>query len=88
MTGTEQLLAVARAYSVAEGIDLSTTSWRALGDSKKLTAIENGADIQVGRFERTLIWFSQNWPPNIEWPAGIARPATAVAAPQPAEAAE
>jgi hypothetical protein len=74
MTGTEQLLAVARRYAVAENLSLSAVSWRALGDSKKLCAIEAGADIQVGRFERTMQWFSDNWP-DVAWPDEVSRPA-------------
>lgn len=74
MTGTEQLLAVARAYAAAEGVELKTASWRALGDGKKLDAIECGADIQVGRFERAMRWFSDNWPRLARWPDGVVRP--------------
>lgn len=83
MSGIDQLLAVARAYAAAEGIDLSTVSWRALGDTKKLTAMEGGADIQVRRHERTMQWFSDNWPAAAEWPVAVARPA-----PETVEAAE
>jgi hypothetical protein len=73
MTGIEQLLAVARAYGASEGLALSAVSWRALGDSKKLSAMEQGADIQVRRLESTLQWFSDNWP-AIDWPDGVPRP--------------
>lgn len=82
MTGIEQLLAVADAYAKSEGLDLSTVSWRALGDTKKLGAIVRGADIQVRRLERTLQWFSDNWP-ETDWPEGVPRPTRA---PEPAEA--
>ncbi|WP_439398987.1 hypothetical protein ACRQ5Q_16705 [Bradyrhizobium sp. PMVTL-01] len=75
MDSIDSLLKVARAYAAAEGIDLSTASWRALGDTKKLSAMEQGADIQVRRFEKTMSWFSDNWPANTEWPEGIERPA-------------
>ena len=80
MNSIEQLLRVAKAYAVAEGIDLSTVSWRALGDTKRLPAIEQGKDIQVRRFERTMQWFSDNWPEKAEWPADISRPLPTVAA--------
>jgi hypothetical protein len=85
MSGIDQLLLVARAYAAAEHIDLSTVSWRALGDTKKLPALEAGADIQIKRHERTMQWFSDNWPANAVWPADVSRPAPATAA---AEAAE
>lgn len=86
MTGIEQLLAVARAYADATGLDLSTVSWRSLGDTKKLGAIENGADIQVRRLERTLQWFSDHWP-DTSWPSDVVRPVAALPVPrEPAEA--
>lgn len=75
MTGIEQLLSIAHAYASAEGVELSTVSWRSMGDTKKLSAMEGGADIQVRRLEKTLRWFSANWPDAVEWPEGIARPA-------------
>lgn len=74
MTGTEELLTVARVYAAAEGIELKTVSSRALDDGKKLGALEAGADIQVGRLERALRWFSANWPVDAEWPDGVPRP--------------
>ena len=73
MTGIEQLMTVARAYAQIERISLSAASWRALGDTKKLGAIERGADIQVKRLERTMQWFSDNWP-DAPWPFGVPRP--------------
>lgn len=80
MSAIDDLLAVSRAYATSEGLDLSTVSWRALGDTKKLTAIVDGKDIQVRRYERTMQWFSDHWPTNAEWPAEIERPAPAPAA--------
>lgn len=74
MSSIDHLLEVARAYATAEQIDLSTVSWRALGDTKKLTALEAGKDIQVRRFENTMQWFSENWPTAAVWPSEIERP--------------
>jgi hypothetical protein len=75
MSSIDHLLSVAHAYAQAEKIDLSTVSWRALGDTKKLTAIESdGRDIQVRRLEKTMQWFSDNWPATAIWPEGIDRP--------------
>jgi hypothetical protein len=79
MSGIEHLLTVARAYAGATRLDLSTVSWRSTGDTKKLPAIERGADIQVKRLERTLQWFSDNWP-DVPWPDGVPRPAASVVA--------
>lgn len=74
MSGIEQLLTVARRYAEIEEIPLSTVSSRALDDGKKLKALEGGADINVGRLERALRWFSDNWPAG-DWPADVPRPA-------------
>lgn len=73
MSGIEQLLLVARRYAEIEGIPLTTVSSRALNDGKKLGALESGADINVGRMERALQWFSDNWPDG-DWPGGVDRP--------------
>jgi hypothetical protein len=74
MTGTQQLLTVAREYARATNRTLGTVSFLALGDGKRLKEIEGGADITTGRLERTLAWFSDNWPPEGVWPAEVARP--------------
>jgi hypothetical protein len=79
MSGIEQLLTVARRYAEIEKIPLSTVSSRALNDGKKLSALEDGADITVGRLEDALRWFSEKWPEG-DWPSDVPRP--------PAEALE
>lgn len=74
MSGIEQLLKVARRYGEIEEVPLTTVSSRALNDGKKLTALESGADINVGRLERALRWFSSNWPLDGDWPDDVPRP--------------
>jgi len=78
MSGIDSLLSIARRYAEIEGVPLTTVSSRALNDGKKLTALEGGADINVKRMERALIWFSSNWPEGADWPAGAVRPAAEV----------
>jgi hypothetical protein len=78
MSDIDRLLTVARAYAEGRRLKLSTVSSRALGDGKKLAAMEGGADIQVRRFEKTMQWFSDNWP-DAPWPADIPRPAPSIA---------
>jgi hypothetical protein len=75
MSSITQLLLVARAYAELEGVPLSTVSSRAFDDSKKLRSLEEGSDINVGRLERTMQWFSDNWPDG-PWPADVVRPAS------------
>lgn len=70
----DDLLTLAHAYGEGLGIGLSTVSWRSLGDTKKLAAIEAGRDIQVRRCDRAIMWFSENWPDAVDWPTGVDRP--------------
>jgi hypothetical protein len=74
MSGIDSLLRVARRYAQVEGVPLTTVSSRALNDGKKLSALEGGADINVKRLERAMVWFSANWPAEGEWPLDVARP--------------
>lgn len=75
MIHLDHLLTVAAAYKTAAGLsDDKTVSSRAFGDSKKLSALRDGADITVGRFNATMRWFSANWPAGAAWPAGVMRP--------------
>lgn len=74
MDPISSLLRLADLYASSEGIELSTVSWRVFGDTKKMAALRNGADIQVRRFEGALAWFSAHWPESAEWPAELARP--------------
>lgn len=71
---TEQLIAVAREYARAEGIALSKVSWRVLGDTRRLSAIEAGADLWTSRLEEAMAWFSCNWPESAVWPEEVERP--------------
>jgi len=79
MSAIDQLLRVARRYAEIEEIPLSTVSSRVFDDGKKLKALEDGGDINVGRLERALLWFSERVPES-EWPSDIARPSVSMEA--------
>lgn len=74
MSAINELLCVARRYGAIEGVPLSTVSSRVLNDGKKLRALEEGADITVGRLEDALRWFSEHWPADTDWPVDVPRP--------------
>lgn len=75
MTLLDQLKAVAEAYGKARNFEPSTVSRVALGDGMRLPAILRGkADMTTRRFEKTLIWFSENWPEGADWPTDVPRP--------------
>lgn len=80
MTDISHLLSVADAYKAATGLEDVTLSHRLFADSKKLTALRNGADITLGRFNASMLWLSANWPAGAKWPNDVVRPATEDAA--------
>lgn len=81
MSAIDQLLTVVRTYQEAvPDLEVSTLSWRVFGDTKKLGAIMDGADLHTRRHERALQWFSENWPEGATWPAEVARPSAEAAA--------
>lgn len=83
MVTAADILRLAEAFAAAKGIALSAVSSRVFDDSKKLAAIEGGADLTLKRAGAAMQWFSNHWPDSAEWPADLARPT-----PTPAEAAE
>ena len=63
MFDVASLIARADAYKAASGvIDDSTVSYRVFGDTKKLAALRNGADLTTRRFNAAMTWFDENWP--------------------------
>jgi hypothetical protein len=74
MLDIDHLLDVADAYKRALRLEDVTVSHRLFGDSKKLGALRQGADITLGRFNASLQWLSAHWPDEAEWPRHVARP--------------
>lgn len=68
------IIALADEYGRVEGIESSTVSWRVFGDTKKLAALKDGADLQTRRYAKALEWFSANWPAGAIWPPSVVRP--------------
>ncbi len=80
MPSIASLLTVAEAYAQAYGLSETTVSKRALQDSSRLAELRSGScDIGVKRLERTLQWFSDNWPRGAEWPVSVSRPVSVLA---------
>ncbi len=77
MPFTEQLILVANAYSEATGASLSTLSTKLFNGGGRLAAIASGGDLNTRNFEGAMRWFSDNWPDDTVWPAGVARPRAA-----------
>jgi hypothetical protein len=76
MSAIDRFLSVAGTFQRLTGLKTTALSWRLFGDSKKLGALESGADIQVTRYEKALQWLSDQWPcaADAEWPVDVPRP--------------
>lgn len=79
MSCIESLLLVARTYAEAEGLPLTTVSWRVFNAAGKVADIIGGADLSTRRFEAAMAWFATNWTDKAAWPDGVRRPEVAPA---------
>lgn len=68
------LIDLANRYCAATGKTRIALSKRVFNDGKVLDNLVDGKDITIGRFERAMRWFSENWPEGAEWPKHINRP--------------
>jgi hypothetical protein len=56
---------------------INTTSLRAAGKGTYIADLKRGlVGLTIGRCDRIIQWFSDNWPADLEWPADIPRPKT------------
>lgn len=71
----ENLHALAAAYGEHVGRAPSTVSYLATGSGDVLPRWKAGRSCPtVQRLDETLIWFSANWPEDLEWPDDVPRP--------------
>jgi len=71
----QQILTLAEAYAAHRALSDSRVSTLAFGDGNMIRRLRGGSDITTGRAERTMRWFSENWPEGAAWPEGVPRPA-------------
>jgi hypothetical protein len=76
---TGHLLAVAAAYCARTGLSRSRVSTLVFNHGQRLDLIDGGADLATRSYERAMLWFSANWPQDLEWPADVVRPEPEVA---------
>ena len=71
-----KLVRLADAFGAAKGLSRGTVSDRVFGAGHVLGGMAAGTrDCSTGTYEKALQWFSDNWPDDVSWPAGIDRPA-------------
>ncbi|MCK5934472.1 MAG: hypothetical protein KAG89_20155 [Fulvimarina manganoxydans] len=51
----------------------STIAQAAAGDWRFFDKIEGG-NFTVRKYDDVMCWFAKNWPEDLDWPEGIARP--------------
>lgn len=72
---TENLLVLARAFASATNRSVSTVSRITTGSGMTFDRLANGKGITTRRAANACQWFSDHWPSDFDWPAGIQRPA-------------
>ncbi|MGG3813436.1 hypothetical protein ABEV34_17530 [Methylorubrum rhodesianum] len=82
----DQLLTVSEAYAQAVGRSEARISTIVFGSGNAISRLRGGADMGSERLHNGLQWFTDNWPADADWPAGVPRPAKSVS-PEPASAA-
>jgi hypothetical protein len=71
----QNLIRCAEVYSDQRKIGMSTIGRLAAGDWRffdRLAAAE--VTFTIRKYDGVLQWFSDNWPADADWPAGILRP--------------
>ena len=73
------LLTLAQAYSAKRTVSLATLGRQAAGDWRFFDHLcDSTKTFTARKYDQIMGWFSENWPEDLPWPAGIARPQKAV----------
>lgn len=72
---TQQLIDLAEQLAAHEGVTHWAISMRMFRKGDFFARLRKpGRDIRMATYENTLRKFSEVWPSDLEWPAGIPRP--------------
>lgn len=70
-----QLITVSDAFGTATSRSRARVSTLVFNQGQRLAKIADcQLDPTISSFERAMQWFSDNWPPGVEWPTDVARP--------------
>lgn len=82
----ENLRMVVKVYSAHLGLKESSALMRVLGSQQpRMIYLDDEAGIRADRYDGWVQTFSDNWPDDLEWPVGIARPPVGLGGEKPAE---
>ena len=70
-----KILTLQRLLSEHLGKSHWAISMRLFGKGDFFAKLIAGGDCRTATAERAIRWFSDNWPEDLQWPAGIDRPA-------------
>ena len=70
----EDILFIARSYSRAVGVSLSTIGNRALNNGRFFNRLSRGNGCTVRNYNRACQYLSDHWPEDLDWPPDIPRP--------------
>lgn len=70
----ESILKLAKTYADHRSLALATVSLYAANDGKFFNRLEGNSTCTFRRAEKLTLWFSENWPIDLEWPREIPRP--------------
>lgn len=79
-TWNERLLNVAGLYADATGAKLSMIAKDILKDSAFFSDLASGRNCRTDTFDKVLLWLSERWPDDTEWPSDVPRPVVREAA--------
>ncbi len=72
---TLTLVRLAETYAEHLQLTLSTVSTYARSDGKFFGRLKAGSGCTLKTASTIVQWFADNWPEDLAWPSGIARPA-------------
>lgn len=73
-TLSQHLLQLADTFASHANVTHWRVSYRARGDGQFFKRLRDGKGCTVKTAEATFLWFSSNWPIDLEWPDEIPRP--------------
>lgn len=75
---TKNLLSVSAAYCAVCGLNESTVGRQCAADGRFFSRIREGKTFTIKKYDEVIVWFSVHWPEGADWPAGVARPESAI----------
>lgn len=74
MLTKDQLLRLADAFARHTNRADATISNKIVGHARLIARLRDGFGCTLATASRAHNWFSENWPPDLEWPRDVPRP--------------